>query len=99
MKVRLCNPCVPDPNPLPPNPQFADENGGIPTLYLRRGTRPYSFAGESVNSDLANRARGMSAARTLNSRRHGTVSTNFSTINMIFIAFKGSSNTVTGFAP
>lgn len=76
MKVRLCNPCVPDPNPLPPQPHFDDENSGVPTLYLRRGTRPYSFAGETVNPDSASRARGMSAASTLNARRPyaGTVS-------------------------
>lgn len=76
MKVRLCNPCVPDPNPLPPQAQFDDENSGVPTLYLRRGTRPYSFAGESVNIDSTSRARGMGTTNILNARRPyaGTVS-------------------------
>jgi hypothetical protein len=66
MKVRLCNPCVPDPNPLPPQPQYSDMSGQVPTLYLNSGSRPYSFTEDSTTGG-SGRARGLSAASGLRS--------------------------------
>jgi hypothetical protein len=63
MKVRLCNPCVPDPNPLPPQPQYSDMSGQVPTLYVNSGSRPYSFTEESTTTTSSSgRVRGLSAA-------------------------------------
>jgi len=64
MKVRLCNPCVPDPNPLPPQPQYSDMSGQVPTLYLNSGSRLYPFTEESTTGG-SGRARGLSAASGL----------------------------------
>ncbi|KFY80814.1 hypothetical protein V499_00328 [Pseudogymnoascus sp. VKM F-103] len=61
-KVRLCNPCVPDPNTLPPQPQrtAADERwrDAPPTYYLSSNSRPYSFG----EQDMENLERQASAA-------------------------------------
>jgi hypothetical protein len=68
MKVRLCNPCVPDPNTLPPQPQ--DNNGWrgpSSSYYMNPGNRPRSYNEEAMNAFLGNadfsryRPRGMSA--------------------------------------
>ncbi|OBT89906.1 hypothetical protein VE02_01545 [Pseudogymnoascus sp. 03VT05] len=53
-KVRLCNPCVPDPNTLPPQPQrtAADERwrDAPPTYYLSSNSRPYSFGEQDMEN-------------------------------------------------
>ncbi|KFX87344.1 hypothetical protein V490_08319 [Pseudogymnoascus sp. VKM F-3557] len=53
-KVRLCNPCVPDPNTLPPQPQrtAADERWrhAPPTYYLSSNSRPYSFGEQDMEN-------------------------------------------------
>lgn len=74
-KVRLCNPCVPDPNILPPQPQrtSADDRGRRtpPTYYLNAGNRPYSFGeeGMSVLERQANAARGRAATSSSATQR------------------------------
>jgi hypothetical protein len=81
MKVRLCNPCVPDPNTIPPQQQPRGESWrreAPPTYYMNAGNRPYSLDEEAINNmereagTLAGqrevsgaRARGMSAASGL----------------------------------
>ena len=63
-KVRLCNPCVPDPNITPPQPQrtAADERwrDAPPTYYLSSSSRPYSF-GEQDMENLERQTSGASA--------------------------------------
>ncbi|KFY98778.1 hypothetical protein V498_01238 [Pseudogymnoascus sp. VKM F-4517 (FW-2822)] len=63
-KVRLCNPCVPDPNTLPPQPQrtAADERwrDAPPTYYLNSSSRPFSF-GEQDMENLEREASATSA--------------------------------------
>lgn len=78
MKVRLCNPCVPDPNTMPPQQQSADmpwTSFPPPSYYLNSGDRPYSINEGSLGNQgretrispsrmdsNALRSRGMSAA-------------------------------------
>jgi hypothetical protein len=77
MKVRLCNPCVPDPNTIPPQQPSGEMWRGAlqPTYYMNSGSRPYSFGEEAMNNlernansfarDGSARVRGMSAASGL----------------------------------
>lgn len=45
MKVRLCNPCVPDPNTLPPTPQ-----GLPPSYYIATGDQGITLTEENIDS-------------------------------------------------
>lgn len=77
MKVRLCNPCVPDPNTIPPQQPAGDvwRGGTQPTYYLNSGDRRYAFGDETMNNlerasnsfarDNSARARGLSAGSAL----------------------------------
>ncbi|KFY35754.1 hypothetical protein V494_05597 [Pseudogymnoascus sp. VKM F-4513 (FW-928)] len=69
-KVRLCNPCVPDPNTLPPQPQrtAADERwrDAPPTYYLSSNSRPYSF-GEQDMENLERQASASVRSRAVSS--------------------------------
>ncbi len=65
MKVRLCNPCVPDPNTLPPQSQAFGES---PPIYTpNSGGRAYAFDSHisSGSEQSASRSRGLSAASGL----------------------------------
>lgn len=79
MKVRLCNPCVPDPNTIPPQqpPNDVWREGAQPTYFLNSGNRGYAFGEAAMNNlertsnsfarDSPARARGLSAASGLSS--------------------------------
>ena len=50
MKVRLCNPCVPDPNTLPLQQRDGGWRGYHPYYYVHSGGRPLSYNEEDINS-------------------------------------------------
>ncbi|KAI9743124.1 MAG: hypothetical protein M1818_003419 [Claussenomyces sp. TS43310] len=52
MKVRLCNPCVPDPNTLPHQTSGREDRWGDapPSYYLNSGNHPFTLDEEAMNN-------------------------------------------------